>query len=214
MPYARFCNSDKVRVGDVVFAIGNPMGVGLSVTSGIVSALGRSPGLNAVEDFIQTDAAINPGNSGGPLIDFEGRIVGMNSAIRTAGQGGNIGIGYSIPSNLMSIVATDLASGRKFVRGFVGLFGEDLGTEEASKLNLRGGAVLVQDVTEQSPAMICGLRPSDVIVAIDGRPFENWNELRLAVVKRKPGEVIQFTIFRQGLRSQLNVKVAERPAGS
>lgn len=214
LPFVRFCDSDKVRVGDVVFAIGNPLGVGLSVTSGIVSALGRSPGINSVEDFIQTDAAINPGNSGGPLIDFEGRIVGMNSAIRTQGQGGNIGIGYSIPSNLMSLVATDLANGRKFLRGFVGLFGEDLKSEEAAKLNLRGGAVLVADVTEKSPAMKCGLRAADIIVAIDGKPFENWNELRLSVVKRKPGEVIQFTIIRQGLRSLLNVTVAERPAGS
>ncbi len=214
LPYARFCDSDKVRVGDVVFAIGNPLGVGLSVSSGIVSALGRSPGINSVEDFIQTDAAINPGNSGGPLVDFEGRIIGMNSAIRTQGQGGNIGIGYSIPSNLMSLVAADLANGRKFVRGFVGLFGGDLKSEDAAKLNLRGGAVLVQEVTEKSPAMKCGLRPSDIIVAIDGKPFDDWNELRLSVVKRKPGDVIQFTIIRQGLRSLLNVTVAERPAGS
>jgi S1-C subfamily serine protease len=214
LPYARFCDSDKVRVGDVVFAIGNPMGVGLSVSSGIVSALGRSPGLNAVEDFIQTDAAINPGNSGGPLIDFEGRIVGMNSAIRTQGQGGNIGIGYSIPSNLISLVAADLANGRKFLRGFVGLFGEDLKSEDAAKMNLRGGAVVVQDVTDKSPAMKCGLRPSDIIIGIDGKTFENWNELRLSVVKRKPGDVIQFTIIRQGLRSLVNVTVAERPAGT
>lgn len=215
LPYARFCDSDKVRVGDVVFAIGNPMGVGLSVSSGIVSALGRAPGLNAVEDFIQTDAAINPGNSGGPLIDFEGRIIGMNSAIRTQGQGGgNIGIGYSIPSNLISLVAADLANGRKFLRGFVGLFGEDLKSEDAAKMNLRGGAVVVQDVTDKSPAMKCGLRPADIIVGIDGKTFENWNELRLSVVKRKPGDVIQFTIIRQGLRSLLNVTVAERPAGT
>lgn len=213
LPCAHFCDSDKVRVGDAVFAIGNPLGVGLSVTSGIVSALGRSPGLNSVEDFIQTDAAINPGNSGGPLIDFEGRIIGMNSAIRTQGQGGNIGIGYSIPSNLMSLVATDLANGRKFLRGFVGLFGEDLKSEEAAKLNLRGGAVLVQEVAEKSPALRCGLRTTDIIVAIDGKSFENWNELRLSVVKRKPGDVIQFTIIRQGLRSLVNVTVAERPAG-
>lgn len=216
LPYARFADSDKARVGDTVYAIGNPLGVGMSVSTGIVSALGRSGlGLN-YEDFIQTDAAINHGNSGGPLIDFEGRILGMNTMIRTDGKGeGNIGIGFSIPSNLMLSIAQDLSNVGKVVRGFVGLFGEDLSTEDAAKLSgSRTGAVRITDVTADSPAARGGLRKDDVIVALNSKTFENWNELRLTIAKRKPGEVVLVSFIRKGQGSIARIAVAERPAGS
>ncbi len=216
LPFARFADSDKARVGDPVYAIGNPLGVGMSVSAGIVSALGRSGlGLN-YEDFIQTDAAINHGNSGGPLVDFEGRIVGMNTMIRTDGRGeGNIGIGFSIPSNLMLSIATDLANSGKVVRGYVGLFGEDLPVEESAKLTQsHNGAVRITDVTADSPAARGGLRKDDVIVAVNNKAFESWNELRLTIAKRRPGDVILMSILRKGQGSLVRISVAERPAGS
>lgn len=213
LPFARFADSDKCRVGDVVFAIGNPLGVGMTVTSGIVSGLSRTDtgvGL-AYQDFIQTDAAINAGNSGGPLIDFEGRIIGMNTMIRTAsGQGGNIGIGFSIPSNLISSVALDLANTGKVTRGFLGLFGEDVETETAKKLMLNNGAVRITEVAEGSPAFRCGLHKDDIITAVDGKSFESWNDLRIIIARRKPGEVMQLSLNRNGANSLVNITVSER----
>jgi S1-C subfamily serine protease len=215
LPYARFADSDKALVGDVVFAIGNPLGVGMTVTSGIISATGRSGMGLDYEDFLQTDASINPGNSGGPLIDFEGRIVGMNTAIRTSGNGGSIGIGFSIPSNLMMSVALDLANNGKVVRGLIGVMGEDLPLDDATKMNLaRSGAVRVTDVTEGLPAAKAGLRMGDVIVAIDGKPFADWNDLRVAISRRKPGETLMVNFIREGRGSFARITVAARPAGS
>jgi S1-C subfamily serine protease len=185
----------------------------MTVTSGIVSALGRSgkQGMGmAFEDFIQTDAAINPGNSGGPLIDFEGRLLGMNTAIKS-GTGGSIGLGYSIPANLIVSVATDLANGGKVVRGLIGVQGEDLSLAEATKLNLgRNGAVRVSLISEGLPAAKAGLKVGDIIVALDGKPFENWNELRLAISRHKPGEVLMVNFIREGRGSLARVTVAER----
>ena len=218
LPFARFADSDKCRVGDTVFAIGNPLGVGMTVTSGIVSGLSRSDtgvGL-AYQDFIQTDASINAGNSGGPLIDFEGRIIGMNTMIRTVSgrEGGNIGIGFSIPSNLISDVALDLANTGKVTRGFLGLFGEDLETDMAKKLKLNNGAVRITEVAEASPAFRGGLRKDDIITAVDGKSFESWNELRIIIARRKPGEVMQLSIIRNGANSLVNITVSERAPGN
>ncbi len=217
LPFARFADSDKCQVGDVVFAIGNPLGVGMTVTSGIVSGLSRSDtgvGL-AYQDFIQTDASINVGNSGGPLIDFEGRIIGMNTMIRTArGQGGNIGIGFSIPANLISGVALDLANTGKVTRGFLGLFGEDVETVTAKKLMLNNGAVRITEVAEGSPAFRGGLRKDDIITAVDGKSFESWNELRMIIARRKPGEVMQLSMVRNGANSLVNITVSERAPGN
>jgi serine protease Do len=217
LPYAKFADSDKARVGDVVFAIGNPLDVGMTVTSGIVSALGRSGKLGmglAYEDFIQTDAAINPGNSGGPLIDFEGRLLGMNTAIKSP-TGGNVGIGYSIPSNLIISVAQDLANSGKVVRGMIGIYGKDLSLDDATKLGVtKTGAVRVDEVTDGSPAARAGLRVGDVIVALDTKPIDNWNELRLAISRRKPGETVTLNFIREGRGSFARVYVAERPTGN
>jgi S1-C subfamily serine protease len=215
LPFLRFADSDKARVGDVVFAIGNPLDAGMTVTSGIVSALGRAGKLGMgmdFEDFIQTDAAINPGNSGGPLIDFEGRLLGMNTAIKS-GTGGSIGLGYSIPANLITAVAVDLANVGKVVRGLIGVQGEDLSLAEANKLSLgKSGAVRVAYINDGLPAAKAGLKVGDIIVALDGKPFENWNELRLAISRRRPGEVLLLNFIREGRGSFARVTVAERPA--
>ena len=214
LPYARFADSDKARVGDVVFAIGNPLDAGLTVTSGIVSALGRSGklGMNlAFEDFIQTDAAINPGNSGGPLIDFEGRLLGMNTAIKS-GTGLSVGLGYSIPSNLIVAVALDLANQGRVVRGLIGVQGEDLSVAEATKLSLgQAGAVRLVLVSDEMPAAKAGLKVGDIVVGLNGKPVENWNEMRLEISRRRPGEVLTLNYIREGRGSLARLTVAERP---
>ena len=214
LPYARFADSDKARVGDVVFAIGNPLDAGLTVTSGIVSALGRSGklGMNlAFEDFIQTDAAINPGNSGGPLIDFEGRLLGMNTAIKS-GTGLSVGLGYSIPSNLITAVALDLANQGRVVRGLIGVQGEDLSVAEATKLSLgQAGAVRLVLVSDEMPAAKAGLKVGDIVVGLNGKPVENWNEMRLEISRRRPGEVLTLNYIREGRGSLARLTVAERP---
>jgi S1-C subfamily serine protease len=214
LPYARFADSDKARVGDVVFAIGNPLDAGLTVTSGIVSALGRSGKLGmgmAFEDFIQTDAAINPGNSGGPLIDFEGRLLGMNTAIKS-GTGLSVGLGYSIPSNLITAVALDLANQGRVVRGLIGVQGEDLSVAEATKLSLgQAGAVRLVLVSDEMPAAKAGLKVGDIVVGLNGKPVENWNEMRLEISRRRPGEVLTLNYIREGRGSLARLTVAERP---
>ncbi len=214
LPYARFADSDKARVGDVVFAIGNPLDAGLTVTSGIVSALGRSgkQGMGmAFEDFIQTDAAINPGNSGGPLIDFEGRLLGMNTAIKS-GTGLSVGLGYSIPSNLITAVALDLANQGRVVRGLIGVQGEDLSVAEATKLSLgQAGGVRLVVVSDELPAAKAGLKVGDIVVGLNGKPVENWNEMRLEISRRRPGEVLTLNYIREGRGALARLTVAERP---
>jgi S1-C subfamily serine protease len=214
LPYARFADSEKARVGDVVFAIGNPLDAGLTVTSGIVSALGRSGKLGmgmAFEDFIQTDAAINPGNSGGPLIDFEGRLLGMNTAIKS-GTGLSVGLGYSIPSNLITAVALDLANQGRVVRGLIGVQGEDLSVAEATKLSLgHTGGVRLVVVSDELPAAKAGLKVGDVVVGLNGKPVENWNELRLEISRRRPGETLSLNYIRDGRGALARLTVAERP---
>jgi S1-C subfamily serine protease len=214
LPYARFADSDKARVGDVVFAIGNPLDAGLTVTSGIVSALGRSGKLGmgmAFEDFIQTDAAINPGNSGGPLIDFEGRLLGMNTAIKS-GTGLSVGLGYSIPSNLITAVALDLANQGRVVRGLIGVQGEDLSVAEATKLSLgKAGGVRLVVVSDEMPAAKAGLKVGDIVVGLNGKPVENWNEMRLEISRRRPGEALTLNYIREGRGALARLTVAERP---
>jgi S1-C subfamily serine protease len=167
----------------------------------------------AFEDFIQTDAAINPGNSGGPLIDFEGRLLGMNTAIRTASErGGNIGLGYSIPSNLITAVALDLANQGRVVRGLIGVQGEDLSVAEATKLSLgQAGAVRLVLVSDEMPAAKAGLKVGDIVVGLNGKPVENWNEMRLEISRRRPGEVLTLNYIREGRGSLARLTVAERP---
>ena len=200
LPALTLADSDNLRVGDVVFAIGNPLEVGLTATQGIVSATGRNSlgilGRGGYEDFIQTDAAINLGNSGGALIDARGRLVGINTAI-VSGSGGNIGIGFAIPVDLALNVASNLIERGEVPRGLLGLYPESLNPElaDAFGLDTTRGA-LVNQVQEGSPADQAGLRHGDVIVRIDDVDIESAPQLRLVVSQMMPGSEVDVTIIR------------------
>ncbi|GBD42581.1 Periplasmic serine endoprotease DegP [bacterium HR40] len=204
-----FGNSDELQVGDVVIAIGNPFGLGQTVTSGIVSALGRS-GLAAqkYEEFIQTDAPINPGNSGGALIDTRGRLVGINTAI-VSPAGGNVGIGFAVPVNMARAVMEQLVRYGEVRRGRIGVAIQDLTPDLAEAMGIPGrrGAVVSQ-VEPGSPAERAGLRPGDVVVAVDGEAVRSSTELRNRIGLVERGSRIDLTILRDGREQHLRVEVA------
>ncbi len=211
LPTLTFADSDKVRVGDVVFAVGNPLGVGQTVTMGIVSAKGRSrlrllENVSGYEDFIQTDAAINMGNSGGALIDARGRLVGINSAIITPSRG-NIGIGLAIPVNLAGFIMGSLVESGVVARGFLGVTSDTVTADVAEQLGLpretRG--VVVTDLDPDSPAEKAGLKRTDVIVALDGHPVTSWEELRLLVAQVVPDTKVKLKVFRDGRERTVEV---------
>ncbi len=211
LPAVTFADSDRIEVGDRVLAVGNPFGIGQTVTSGMVGALGRaSLGLD-YEDFIQTDAAINPGNSGGALVDIHGRLVGINTAILSR-SGGFQGIGFAIPSNLARNVMEQLVANGNVVRGFLGVNIQDLTPELARSFELteRGGA-LVADVTRDSPAEQSGLQPGDVITSLNGKPVVDARRLRLSVAALAPGSTASATILRDGKSQELELKIGHRP---
>jgi len=201
-------DSETVRVGDFVLAIGNPFGLGQTVTSGIVSALGRS-GINVdgYEDFIQTDASINPGNSGGALIDIDGRLIGVNTAI-IAPSGGNVGIGFAVPVAMANAVMEQLLEFGEVRRGRLGIIIQDVTPELAEALDLETaeGAVITQ-VQEGSAAENAGLAAGDVVIAIDDRPILNSAELRNNIGLTPVGEDIDVTIMRDGRRRTFEVEV-------
>ena len=201
-------DSDTLEVGDFVIAIGNPFGLGQTVTSGIVSALGRS-GINVegYEDFIQTDASINPGNSGGALVNLHGELVGINTAI-IGPSGGNVGIGFAVPVNIATAVMHQLAEHGEMQRGKIGVIIQDLTPDLAVALDLdieRGA--LVSRVQERSPAEEAGLQPGDVIVAVDGTKVESSRDLRNSVGLVRVGEAIEIDVQRERRRIRLNVRV-------
>ena len=200
LPAVTFADSEKLRVGDVCFAIGNPLGVGLTVTRGIVSAMDRSIGIlrGGYEDFIQTDAAINMGNSGGALIDAKGRLIGINTAILSR-SGGNIGIGFAIPANMARYVMESLIEKGEVPRGFLGVVIGDLSPElaEAWGLPSTKGA-LIRQVQEGSAAAKAGLMHSDVIIDVDGHEIDSATELRLTISQIPPNETVNLTILRNG----------------
>jgi serine protease Do len=190
-------DSNKLKVGDIVLAIGNPFGLGESVTCGIVSALNRtSIGLNAYEDFIQTDAAINPGNSGGALVDLKGRLVGINSAIITS-SGGNNGIGFAIPSDMMKFVVKSLITKGKVVRGYLGVYISNIDPSKAKLYGIDHG-VLINKVEPHSAAAKAGLQPGDIIVAVDGEKVTNAGELRNMIAFKGAGAVVHLKVYRNG----------------
>lgn len=203
LPSVTLADSEKLRVGDVVFAIGNPLDVGLTATQGIVSATGRSQGgrilgPGSYEDFIQTDAAINLGNSGGALIDAWGRLVGINTAI-VSGSGGSIGIGFAIPVNMVLNVASNLIKTGEVPRGMLGLFPDDLTRDMADAFGLdstRGA--LVNQVQDDSPASRAGIVHGDIITHIDEVVIDSASELRLVVSQILPGTEVKVTLIRQG----------------
>jgi len=221
LPTVTLADSDKLRVGDVVFAVGNPLGVGQTVTMGIISAKGRSKlGLlenaSGYEDFIQTDAAINMGNSGGALVDARGRLIGINSAIITPSRG-SVGIGFAIPVNLARFIMNSLVETGAVARGFLGVTGGDALTADlAEQLGLKRDArgVVVTEIEPGSPADEAGLRRSDVVVALNGQIVNSWEELRLIVAQTLPGSEAKLRIMRDGKPRDLKVamgRVVENP---
>ena len=209
LPAIIIADSSKLQVGDVVFAIGNPLDVGLTATQGIVSALGRDSsgilGPGAYENFIQTDAAINLGNSGGALIDAAGRLVGINTAI-VSGSGGSIGIGFAIPSNMASNVAKNLIETGEVRRGLLGLIPDNLTAELAEAFNLESThGALVNQVQPGSPADLGGGRHGDVIIRVNDVEIESAQQLRLVISQMNPGSEVTLTLIRQGKTMELSV---------
>ncbi len=203
-----FGDSDRLRVGDFVVAIGNPFGLSQTVTSGIVSALGRTGlGIEGYEDFIQTDASINPGNSGGPLVDLRGQLVGINTAI-VGPSGGNVGIGFAIPSNMVRQVMEQLIQYGEVRRGQLGVYAQDLTPElaEAFGTGRIQGAVIAQ-VTPNSPAQKAGLRPGDIVLSIDGHKVHNAAELRNRIGVMRVGERLRLEVLRNGRRLNIEARI-------
>ena len=205
----RLGDSDSVEVGDFVVAIGNPFGLGQTVTSGIVSALGRS-GLNIdYEDFIQTDASINPGNSGGALIDFNGNLIGINTAI-IAPSGGNVGIGFAIPAKIAKGIVTQLVEFGGVKRGVLGVMITTVtpALAEALDLNVENGA-LINQVVEDSAAQAAGLQAGDGVIAVDGAPIDTAGDLRNRIGLKRVNDDVNLNIIRDGKQKTINAKVGE-----
>jgi serine protease Do/serine protease DegQ len=203
-------DSDALRVGDFVVAIGNPFGLGQTVTSGIVSALGRTGlGIQGYEDFIQTDASINPGNSGGALVNLRGELVGINTAIIAPG-GGNVGIGFAIPANMVSRLMNQIISHGSVRRGQLGVSVQDLTPDLARAFNIPAnqGAVIAQ-VSPRSAAARAGLKEGDVVLSVNGRPIRDGGNLRNAIGLLEVGDTVQLEILRDGKPLTLDTKVGE-----
>ncbi len=203
-----FGDSEHLQIGDWVIAIGNPFGLGHTVTAGIVSAKGRVLGLGSYDDFIQTDAPINPGNSGGPLIDLSGKVVGVNTALVPRGQG----IGFAIPSSIARGVIEQLRSTGKVVRGWLGVHVQELTPEivEGLALSVREG-VLVSDVTPGSPAEKAGIKRGDVIVEINGKPVRKITDVTVLAANSTPGTELTISLVRDGERKEVKVELAPYP---
>jgi serine protease Do len=211
LPTIVLTDSDKVEVGDRVLAIGNPFGIGQTVTQGIVSAKNRTTSGEGDEDFIQTDAAINPGNSGGALVDTEGRLVGVNSAILTR-SGGSQGIGFAVPSNLCRWIMDGLVKNGRIDRGFLGVTIQNLTPELAKAFKLeRSNGALVGDVSPGSPAENAGLKSGDVILQFNGSPIENATQLKLRVAETPPGTKVPVQIDRGGENKSVDLNVGTLP---
>jgi serine protease Do len=209
LPVIPLGDSAKLEVGEPVMAIGNPFGLEQTVTTGIVSATGRTIGAGPYDDFIQTDASINPGNSGGPLVNARGEVVGVNTAI-ASGNGGSVGIGFAIPTNLVKPVVTQLADSGHVVRGWLGVSIQPLTPELAKSFGLSDtNGALVGSIADDSPASRVGLRRGDVITRYDGRPIVRWSHLPRAVAETPVGREVPIEVLRDGKRMTLTVKVAK-----
>ena len=218
LPFLTLGNSDSVRVGDIVLAIGNPLGIGQSVTSGIISAKGRRTGLSdgSFEDFLQTDAPINRGNSGGALVNLNGELIGINSQILSPGgaSGGNIGIAFSIPSNMAKSVMEQLLKDGKVHRGQLGVNIQNITEDTAKALELKEkNGVLVSNVKTGSSADKAGVKRGDIITAINGEKIEDSNVLRNKVAGTAPGTAIKLTLVRDGKELELSATLSESDAG-
>jgi serine protease DegS/serine protease DegQ len=212
LPSIALAPADSLAVGDVVLAIGNPFGVGQTVTMGIASALGRHHlGINTFENYIQTDAAINPGNSGGALVDSSGRLVGINTAIYSR-SGGSLGIGFAIPVSIARKVLEQIIANGEVVRGYVGVETREITPELATSFNLpEKGGVLVSGVRRGSPADQSGVQPGDVLVAIDGQGVQNPRDMLTLIAALPPGQTATFRLQRDGKEIELKIAVGRRP---
>ena len=218
LPPVTFTDSDKVRVGDVVIAVGNPFGLTQTVTMGIVSALGRkgiergrNPGDARYENFIQTDASINPGNSGGALVDAQGRLVGINTAIFSM-SGGNQGIGFAVPGNLARSIMESLIRTGKVSRGFLGVALQPLSEDLAKQFKMEGtNGALIAEVTGKSPAEKAGLQTGDVVVEVGGQKVEGPTELQMTIASMAPGTKAELKVIRDGKDKNVSVELGERP---
>ena len=205
-------NSDTLQVGDQVLAIGNPFGVGQTVTSGIVSALGRNQlGINTFENFIQTDAAINPGNSGGALVDTNGNLMGINTAIYSR-SGGSMGIGFAIPVSTAKLVLDGIVKDGQVTRGWIGVEPNELSPELAATFGVKATeGVIITGVLQNGPAAQAGIRPGDVITRVADKPITNVSELLSSVAALKPGTTSKFGVLRRNEKVELDVTPGMRP---
>jgi serine protease Do len=212
LPTLPFADSSQAQVGDIVLAIGNPFGVGQTVTMGIISATGRGNlGIEDYEDFIQTDAAINPGNSGGALINASGQLIGVNTAILSR-AGGNQGVGFAVPANLARTVMNQLLKDGKVVRGYLGVLIQPVTPEIAKAFNLPDArGALVGEVTPDGPAARAGLAQGDVIIELNGVRVDDNRELRLKIGQLAPGSAIRLKLIRDGNPREINITLDELP---
>lgn len=213
-PSLTLADSSKVEVGDVVLAIGNPFGVGQTVTAGIVSATGRGGlGIEQVEDFIQTDAPINPGNSGGALVDDEGHLIGINTAILAGNSGGNQGIGFAVPINMARSDMDQIVAHGKVEHGYMGILPQDVTPSLAKAFNAKDtNGALVGQVTPDSPASRSDLKRGDIIVAINGEPVSDANQLRMKIGMMSPNSIANFKVMRNGQPMNVSVTLGEFPS--
>ncbi|MHA1571359.1 MAG: Do family serine endopeptidase [Alphaproteobacteria bacterium] len=212
LSYVTLADSDEISVGDLVLAIGNPFGVGQTVTSGIVSALARTNvGITDFNFFIQTDAAINPGNSGGALLTMDGRLAGVNTAIFSR-SGGSQGIGFAVPANMVRTVLASVGEAGVIMRPWLGAAGQSVNAEMAQALGLaRPGGVVVSKVFPQGPAARAGIRPRDVIVAVDGHSIDDLETLRFRLATAKLGTIVPMEVIRQGRTMSLSFPLEAAP---
>ncbi len=220
LPTLPFANSDSARVGDLCFAIGNPFGQEHTVTMGIVSAKNRTLERNTyIQNFIQTDAAINPGNSGGALINAKGQLIGMNTMILTGGtsfggEGGNVGIGFAVPSNLAKQVIDQLMKNGKVSRGYIGVNLENLTPELGQQFGVPSGkGAVVANVSPGGPGEKAGLKSGDVVTAIDGKKVDSYDELTMDVISHEPGSTVTLDVVRNGQPMKVKVTLGQRPGG-
>ncbi len=212
LPAITLGHADQSKVGDVVLAIGNPFGVGQTVTMGIVSAMGRNHlGINTFEDFIQTDAAINPGNSGGALIDTNGNLLGINTAIYSR-SGGSLGIGFAIPVTTVKTVMESIISTGQVVRGWIGVEPQDITPELAESFGLttKTGAIIA-GVLKGGPADKAGMRPGDILITVEGKPVTDTIEMLNLIAQLVPGNQAKMKVLRKNEEALLNVTVGKRP---
>lgn len=212
LPAITLGHVEQAKVGDVVLAIGNPFGVGQTVTMGIISALGRNHlGINTFENFIQTDAAINPGNSGGALIDANGNLLGINTAIYSR-SGGSLGIGFAIPVTTVKTVMDSIISTGQVVRGWIGVEPQDITPELAESFGLtRKSGAIIAGVLKGGPADKAGIRPGDILVAVEGKPISDTTDMLNLIAQLTPGNKAKMTVMRKSQESTIDVLVGKRP---